>query len=55
VGGIRERRVAKVAERKPIRPRTLEVKEVDEVKDSEGEPSAELSGEFVGAAELVES
>ncbi len=51
VGGIRERRVAKAAERKPIRPRTLEVKEVDEVKDSEGE----LSGEFVGAAELVES
>ena len=54
VGGIRERRVAKAAERKPIRPRILEVKEVKEVedvKDSEAESSAGLDGVFVGMAE----
>ena len=40
VGGIRERRVAKEAVMKPIRPRILEVKEVKkvkEVKDSEAQ------------------
>ena len=64
MGGIRERRVAKAAERKPIRPRTLEVREVkelkeveevEEVKNSEAESSAGLDGAFAGEAELVGS
>ena len=49
-GGIRERRVAKAAVVKPMRPRILEVKQVKEVKeakDSDGESEAELETELV--------
>ena len=56
VGGINERNVAKAAERKPIRPRALEVnevKEVEEVEDSEAGPGWEVDWEFVVMAEVV--
>lgn len=53
--GIRERRVAKAAVVKPVRPRILEVDEVKEVKDSEAELDAELFGEFEGEVEASRS
>ena len=52
-GGIRERKVAKAAMRKPIRPRRREVNEVKDVKDLEAELSAELGRVVVIAVELV--